>query len=158
MHADDAIQHAGRKRSCASDASSSSDAASPAAGSGAVPLRRSQAANLEVKPVDGSGNPYLVLGAIVAAGLDGLERDLGLPEPTTDDPASLSVAERRKRGITQLPSSLGAAIEELERSAVLREAMGDMLFESFVATRKGELAAFDGMDDDAVVRAHRWRY
>jgi glutamine synthetase len=73
-------------------------------------------------------------------------------------PASLSAAERRKRGIAQLPSSLGAAIAELERSAVLREAMGDMLFDSFVATRKGELAAFDGMDDDAVVRAHRWRY
>ena len=42
--------------------------------------------------------------------------------------------------------------------AVLREAMGDMLFDSFVATRKGELAAFEGLDDDAVVRAHRWRY
>jgi glutamine synthetase len=119
---------------------------------------RSEAANLEVKPVDGSGNPYLVLGAVAAAGLDGLERDLRLPEPITEDPASLSAAERRTRGITQLPSSLGAAIRELEGSSVLREAMGDMLFESFVATRRGELAAFDGMDDDAVVRAHRWRY
>ena len=119
---------------------------------------RSEAANLEVKPVDGSGNPYLVLGSIVAAGLDGLERDLRLPEPTIEDPTSLSAAERRRRGIARLPSSLGAAIAELERSAVLREAMGDMLFESFVATRRGELAAFDGMDDDAVVRAHRWRY
>ena len=67
-------------------------------------------ANLEVKPVDGSANPYLALGAIVAAGLDGLERDLRLPEPVTVDPASLSVAERRKRGVAQLPSTLGAAI------------------------------------------------
>ena len=57
-----------------------------------------------------------------------------------------------------MPSSLDVAIRELEGSSVLREAMGDMLFDSFVATRKGELAAFDGMDDDAVVRAHRWRY
>ena len=94
----------------------------------------------------------------MAAGLDGLERDLRLPEPVTVDPASLSVAERRKRTIAQLPSSLGAAIPELESSTVLREAMGDMLFDSFVATRKGELAAFEGLDDDAVVRAHRWRY
>ena len=119
---------------------------------------RSEAANLEVKPVDGAGNPYLVLGAVVAAGLDGLERDLRLPEPTTEDPASLSAAERRRRGISRLPSSLDMAIRELEGSSILREAMGDMLFDSFVATRKGELAAFDGMDDDAVVRAHRWRY
>jgi glutamine synthetase len=74
------------------------------------------------------------------------------------DPGSLSSAERRKRGVEQLPSSLGAAIAELEGSTVLREAMGDMLFDSFVATRKGEQEAFDGMDDVAVVRAHRWRY
>ena len=119
--------------------------------------RRAEA-NLEIKPVDGSANPYLALGAIVAAGLDGLERDLRLPEPVTVDPASLSVTERRKRKVEQLPSSLGAAIDELERSSVLREAMGDMLFDSFVATRKGELAAFEGLNDDAVVRAHRWRY
>jgi glutamine synthetase len=119
--------------------------------------RRAEA-NLEIKPVDGSANPYLALGAIVAAGLDGLERDLRLPEPVTVDPASLSAAERRKRKVEQLPSSLDAAIAELERSSVLREAMGDMLFDSFVATRKGELAAFEGLDDDAVVRAHRWRY
>jgi glutamine synthetase len=119
---------------------------------------RPMEANLEVKPVDGSANPYLALGSIVAAGLDGLERDLRLPEPVTVDPASLSAAERRKAKVTQLPSSLDAAIPELERSTVLREAMGDMLFDSFVATRKGELAAFEGLDDDAVVRAHRWRY
>jgi glutamine synthetase len=119
---------------------------------------RSEAANLEIKPVDGGGNPYLVLGSVVAAGLDGLERDLRLPEPTTEDPASLSAAVRRRRGISRLPSSLDVAIRELEGSSVLREAMGKVLFDSFAATRKGELAAFDGMDDEAVVRAHRWRY
>jgi glutamine synthetase len=119
---------------------------------------RPEAANLEIKPVDGSSNPYLVLGAVVAAGLDGLERDLRLPEPTTDDPASIPAAKRRKLGITQLPSSLDAAIGELERSSILREAMGDMLFDSFLATRRGEAEAFAGMDDDAVARAHRWRY
>ena len=115
-------------------------------------------ANLEIKPVDGSSNPYLVLGAVIAAGLDGLDRDLRLPEPVTVDPASLSAAERRTRGISQLPASLGAAIGELERSAMLREAMGDMLFESFLATRRGEAATFEGMDENEIVRAHRWRY
>ena len=119
---------------------------------------RPDQANLEIKPVDGSANPYLALGAIVAGGLDGLERDLRLPDPVIVDPGSLSAAERRKRGVEQLPSSLGAAIAELEGSTVLREAMGDMLFDSFVATRKGEQEAFDGMDDVAMVRAHRWRY
>jgi len=119
---------------------------------------RSEAANMEIKAIDPAGNPYLVLGGVIAAGIDGMERELRLPEPTTDDPSSLSAARRRKLGIRQLPSSLGDAADELERSSVLRGAMGDMLFESFVATRRGEVEAFAGMDDDALVRAHRWRY
>ena len=58
----------------------------------------------------------------------------------------------------QLPSSLGAAIRELERSSVLRGAMGDVLFESFLATRRGEREAYEGTDPEDAVRAHRWRY
>jgi glutamine synthetase len=119
---------------------------------------RSEAANLELKSMDAAANPYLALGASVAAGLDGIERGLRLPEPVVVDPASLSSADRRKRGVAQLPSSLGAAIRAFERSALLREAMGDVLFEAFLATRRGEAAAFKGKDADEIVRAHRWRY
>jgi glutamine synthetase len=119
---------------------------------------RPEAANLELKSMDAAANPYLALGAVAAAGLDGIERDLRLPEPVTVDPASLSAAERKKRGIAQLPSSLGASITALERSALLRQAMGDVLFEAFLATRRGEASAFEGKDADEVVRAHRWRY
>jgi glutamine synthetase len=119
---------------------------------------RPGAANLEVKSMDAAANPYLALGAIVAAGIDGLERELSLPEPVLDDPASLSASRRRELGVRQLPSSLGAAIRELERSSVLRGAMGDVLFESFLATRRGERETYEGMDPADAVRAHRWRY
>jgi glutamine synthetase len=119
---------------------------------------RARAANLEVKSMDAAANPYLALGAIVAAGIDGLERELSLPEPVLADPASLTAARRRSLGVRQLPSSLGAAIRELERSDVLRTAMGDVLFDAFLATRRGEQAAFEGQDPEDVVRAARWRY
>jgi glutamine synthetase len=119
---------------------------------------RPQAANLEVKAMDAAANPYLALGAIVAAGIDGLERELTLPEPVLDDPASIPAASRRRLGIRQLPSSLGAAIRELERSSLLRRAMGDVLFDAFLATRRGERAMYEGEDPEDVVRAHRWRY
>lgn len=119
---------------------------------------RAQAANLEVKAMDAAANPYLALGAIVAAGIDGLERELSLPEQVVVDPASITAARRRALGIRQLPSSLGAAIRQLERSALLRAAMGDVLFDSFLATRRAERATFEGKDPDAVVRAVRWRY
>ena len=119
---------------------------------------RPGAANLEVKSMDAAANPYLALGAIVAAGIDGLERELSLPEPVLDDPASIPATRRRALGIRQLPSSLSAAVRELERSRVVADAMGDVLFGAFLATRRGEVDAFEGKDPDTVVRAHRWRY
>jgi len=76
----------------------------------------------------------------------------------TDDPASIPANRRRTMGIYQLPSSLGAAIRQLERSSLLRAAMGDVLFDAFLATRRGERAAYEGMDAAEMVRAHRWRY
>jgi glutamine synthetase len=119
---------------------------------------RAQAANLEVKSMDPAANPYLALGAIVAAGIDGLERDLTLPEPVLDDPADMDESTRRRMGVSQLPSSLGEAIKELEASTVLRRAMGDVLFDAFVATRRAERDAYEDMDPAEAVRAHRWRY
>ena len=119
---------------------------------------RPKAANLEVKSMDGAANPYLALGAIVAAGIDGLERELTLPEPVVQDPADIPARRRRSMGIRQLPSSLGAAIGELEGSTMIREAMGDVLFDAFLATRRAERETYEGKDPDEVVRAHRWRY
>jgi glutamine synthetase len=119
---------------------------------------RPAAANMELKPVDGAGNPYLVLGALIAAGLSGIDRRLALPEPITDDPSALSAARRRRIGVRQLPSSLGEAARELRSSRVLRDAMGDPLFEAFLATREGEVALYEGKSDEEIARAHRWRY
>jgi glutamine synthetase len=120
--------------------------------------QRQQAANMEVKPIDGAGNPYLVLGSLIAAGIDGLERDARLPEPTTEDPAALPASVKKRRRVRLLPSSLPESVAELERSKIVRRGMGDMLFDAFLATRRGEIEAFHGKDEDEVVRAHRWRY
>ncbi len=119
---------------------------------------RETAANMELKPVDGSANPYLALGAVIAAGVAGLDRGARLPEPTTEDPSGIPAARRRRAGIRQLPASLEEAVAELERSALLRAAMGDTLMDAFLATRRGELATFAGKDEEEVIRAHRWRY
>ncbi len=88
----------------------------------------------------------------------GLDRELSLPEPVADDPASIPARRRRSMGIRQLPGSLGVAIRELEKSSMIREAMGDVLFDSFLATRRAERDVFEGQDPEDVVRAHRWRY
>jgi glutamine synthetase len=119
---------------------------------------RDFAANTEVKCFDKSSNPYLVAGSVIAAGLAGIDRDLRLPPEVTQDPADLSDDERHELGVRRLPESLQEATDELEKSDVLREAMGPVLFNAFVAVRRAEIDAFAGLDDDAIVAAHRWRY
>ena len=115
-------------------------------------------ANMEIKPVDGTANAYLALGAVLAAGIAGLQAGDRLPPSTEEDPLLLSAEEQETRGIRQLPASLPAAADELAGSSVLRGAMGDFLFEVFLATRRGEAEQYEGFDDDRLIRALRWRY
>jgi glutamine synthetase len=119
---------------------------------------RETASNTEVKCFDSSANPYLLAGALIAAGMAGIERNLELPEEVTVDPGGMSEDELSERGIQRLPQSVEEAVSHLEKSSVLREAMGPELFGPFVAVRRAEAEAFAGQDPDEVVAAHRWRY
>lgn len=117
-----------------------------------------QTANFEWKSVDGAANPYLVLGGIIAAGLDGIKRRLELPSPVVHDPATLSPNARAENSISRLPETLSESADALESSVVLREKMGEVLHGSVVGVRRGEAAASEGLGDDELVLRHRWRY
>jgi glutamine synthetase len=119
---------------------------------------RATAANTEVKCFDQSANPYLVVGAVIAAGLAGVERGLKLPAEVTVDPASLSEEQLAELGVRRLPQTLEEALSHLEKSDVLRDAMGPILFGPFVSVRRAEAEAFAGQEPDEIVAAHRWRY
>lgn len=119
---------------------------------------RSRAANAELKCFDLSSNPYLLIGAVIAAGLAGLREDLELPLEFLQDPESLPPAELEALGIGRLPTSLDEATDELERSHILRAAMGEILFDAFTAVRRAEADAFREAESEAIVEAHLWRY
>jgi glutamine synthetase len=115
-------------------------------------------ANIEVKCFDLSANPYLVVGALLAAGLTGIEDGLRLPPEISVDPATLSAAELEAAGATRLPVSLSEALERYEASTVLAEALGDPLHETIAAIRRAELALFAESTPDEVAVATRWRH
>jgi glutamine synthetase len=115
-------------------------------------------ANVEVKPIDGTANPYLAVGALLAAGLAGLDAERRLPASTEEDPSDLPDDVRAARGVEQLPASLPDATQALAGSKVLRAAMGDFLFGSFLATRRGECGKYEDLDDDELIARLRWRY
>ncbi|MGH9076199.1 MAG: glutamine synthetase [Acidimicrobiales bacterium] len=118
----------------------------------------SWAANAEVKCLDSSASPYLVVGAVLALGLAGLSGGKGLPPEVTVDPAGLPEAHLAVVGGGRLPTSLSEALEHFEASEVLAQAMGRRLFETFAAVRRAEVALFAGATADEVVAASRWRY
>jgi glutamine synthetase len=123
-----------------------------------APREGPASANLELKAVDASSNPYLALGAALAALNDGLARGLSPGEPVDVDPGSLPEAVRQARGIAALPRSLAEAIAALERDAVLRDALGPELARSFLAVRRREWDLLGGLAPEEVARAHLFRY
>ena len=82
------------------------------------------AANLEVKCLDLTANPYLLLAGLLAAGFDGVAGGARLPEPVDVDPAALPSDELERRGIQRLPTSLRQSTDALAADQVLRDALG----------------------------------
>lgn len=111
-----------------------------------------------MKPVDLAANPYLTLGCLIAAGLDGLAAQRPLPEEITGDPARYDADEAAKLGVRRLPTTLAEAVTEFRADEVLRAALGPVLADAVSAVRLGEAAAVEGLDDDRVAAAYRWAY
>src|SRR5262245_24654230 len=117
-----------------------------------------ESTNLELKPCDPSNNPYLALGGLLAAGLDGIERKVDPGEPALVDPDGLGEGERKRRGIRRLPGSLGDALDALERDEVLRAALGDTLVREYLAVKRSEVRGFAGQDVAFEIEHHFYKY
>jgi glutamine synthetase len=95
---------------------------------------------VEFKPADNTANPYLVQLALVAAGLDGIERGLDPGAPLNRDPGTLSDEERAAQGIERLPTTLDEALDALEADDAIAAAMGGELFGSYLEVKRSEWA------------------
>ncbi len=126
----------------------------------ASPFRGSEEAstNAELKACDASCNPYLALGGLVAAGLDGLERGLEPPPPVDVDPANIPDDERRAHGIVRLPETQGEALDALAGDQVLTGALEPDLARSYLAVRRSEWETYSAQDDAFEQRGHFDKY
>ena len=114
--------------------------------------------NLELKPSDATGNPYLALGAVIHAGLDGIRNKLDPGKPVEVDPGSMSSSTRRRRGIQRLPDSLSAALDALERDELLMDALGPLRRTAYLAVKRSEAAAFAAHDAAFECREHLMKF
>lgn len=116
------------------------------------------AANLEVKCVDLTANPYLLLAGLLAAGMDGIAAEAQLPHPVDVDQAVLTPEERHLLGIQRLPTSLRESTDAFAADPVLRRAFGSALVESVLAVRESEIELFAEASAEEIVRALRWTH
>ena len=103
-----------------------------------IPPERGPASRLEIRVGDGAANPYLVTAAILFAGLDGCRRELSPPAPLEGDTYTLPEEEQGPA----LPLSLDAALDALEADAVIRDAVGTEIIDTFLAMKRFEIERY----------------
>lgn len=113
-----------------------------------IPPGRGKGTRFEYRPTDGSCNFYLAYTAILSAGLHGLANELEPPAPVEEDIYKMSDQERANRGIEVLPANLEAALTELSTDTILRESLGNALFEKFLELKTKEWREFSTIVHD----------
>ena len=122
------------------------------------PIGAAGSVNLELKPSDSTGNPYLALGGFIHAGLDGIRRKLDPGTPLAVDPASLSSSERERLSVRRLPSSLGEALDALTADSVLMSALGPLRSTAYLAVKRSEVTHFGALDEAYECYQHWMRF
>lgn len=114
-----------------------------------IPASRGSSTRLELRCPDPACNPYLALAVMLAAGLDGIKNKIQPPPPTNQNIYRMSAQQREEENIGSLPGNLFEAIQEMEKSKLVREALGEHIFNKYLEAKKEEW-------DEYRVRVHQW--
>lgn len=107
-----------------------------------VPESRGLSTRLELRSVDPSANPYLALATLLAAGLDGIQKEMEPPAAVDCNIYVMYEQERLERGIDQLPSTLYNALKALKQDKLVQESLGEHLYHNFLEAKQLEWNAF----------------
>jgi glutamine synthetase len=110
--------------------------------------------NLEYRAADATANPYLALGGIIRAGLEGVRDELPAPPILDRDLDTLDEAHAADFGVDALPKSLPESLDALERDRVARAWLPPELLEAYAGVKRAEIAAVDGADIDDICRRY----
>jgi len=114
-----------------------------------IPAARGAATRVELRCPDPACNPYLALAVILSAGLDGIENKIQPPVPVNKNIYDMSETQRFEEDIDSLPGNLKEAIDEMEKSSLVRESLGEHVFTKYVDAKNREW-------NDYRVRVTQW--
>jgi len=103
-----------------------------------IPAARGEATRLELRCPDPSCNPYLAIAAVLSAGLDGIKNKIQPPPSTDKNIFEMTEEQRLEEGIDALPGSLEEAVKEMKKSELVREVLGDHIFNKYIEAKSKE--------------------
>jgi glutamine synthetase len=101
-------------------------------------LGKEESTRVEFRSPDPACNPYLSFSVMLAAGLEGIEKEYEVPDPVEENVYEMTEEERQKRGIGTLPGSLWAATQLTQKSEVVRKALGEHVFDAYIDNKRIE--------------------
>jgi glutamine synthetase len=123
-----------------------------------IPARRGKGTRLELRMPDPSANPYLALAVQLAAGLDGIRTKINPPDPVDRNIWELSIRDRRKYKIAELPRDLGEAVDLMKRSGFMKNVLGDHVYDNFLAAKEQEWQSYIGQVHEWEIEQYLSRY
>jgi glutamine synthetase len=115
---------------------------------------KEESVRIEYRAPDPACNPYLAFSVLLAAGLEGVEKEYVAPDPVQENVYEMSEEERTRRGIRTLPGSLWEAIQNAEGSDLVRQALGDHVFNSFIQNKKIEWDSYRSTVTDYEIKRY----
>ena len=123
-----------------------------------IPTSREKNTRIELRSPDSAMNPYLALAACLAAGLDGIKKDMTPPEAISRNVLTMTEEELKENGISHLPETLGEAIEEFENDKFLREVLGKHIYTKYLAAKKEEWNEFRSQVTDWEIGQYLFKF
>lgn len=114
-----------------------------------MPASRGAGTRVELRCPDPSSNPYLVLAALLQAGLDGIKNNLEVPAETVSNIFAMTDEERKANGIDNLPNNLYEAVNFMRESELAKKALGEHVFNNYIEAKAAEW-------DDYRTKVHDW--
>ena len=110
-----------------------------------VPVHKAEkpsSARVEYRALDSAANPYLAYSVLLAAGLKGINEGYDLRPEAADNMWTLSRSDARAAGLQRLPQNLDEALDKMEQSELVRESLGEHIFEWFLRNKRAEWGAY----------------
>ena len=125
---------------------------------GKGPEERARKLHFEYRAADAAASPYLLLAALIHAGIDGLDQGLQTPPVTEADLTTASAEELSALGCERLSTSLPDALDRLKASSWARDSFGDVLLDAFERHKRAEIEAMDGLSPEEICQRYAAAY